>query len=170
MTDSLRSELIAVKSNVHVSMVQLPGVNTPQFEHCLSKFSRHPQPVPPIYQPEVAADAVHWAVRHRRRELWVGIPTAATILANRIAPALVDRYLGRTGVDSQLVDRPPTEENRSGNLFEPAPGDPGAHGSFDKRAHAHSVQQAFARHHGRVFAAAGVALAAVATGAFLRDR
>ena len=169
MTDSLRSELRAARSRVHVSMVQLPAVNTPQFDHCRSKFSRHPQPVPPIYQPEVAADAIHWAVRHRRRELWVGFPTVATILADRLAASLVDRYLGRTGVQSQLVDRPANAENRMGNLFEPAPGDPGAHGSFDARAHAHSPQQAFARHRGASLALGGALLGAAAAGRYVRS-
>jgi hypothetical protein len=131
-------------------MVQLPGVNTPQFGHCRSKFATHPQPVAPVYQPEVAADAVHWITRHRRRELWVGAPTVATIVGNRLASRVMDRYLARAAVTGQLTDEPPSAENRVGNLFEPTRGDPGARGDFDRTAHSRSYQQVMARHRGLV--------------------
>ena len=137
-TESLRAELISQNSNVHIGIVNLPAVNTPQFSHCRSKFDRHPMPVPPIFQPEVAADSIRYAYRHRRRELNVGLPTVATVIGNRMAPGLIDRYLGETGVDSQLSDRPPHPDNSVGNLFEPVDGDPGAHGAFDDQSHTFS--------------------------------
>lgn len=138
LTDSVRAELFHHDSAIHVGMVNLPAVNTPQFSHCRSKFARHPMPVPPIYQPEVAAEAVHLAYRERRREVNVGLPTILTILGNRLAPGLLDRYLGRTGVDSQLDQRPRDDSNIEGNLFQPIEGDLGAHGDFDSRSHSFS--------------------------------
>ncbi len=102
--ESMRCELRNKKSNVHVTMVQLPGLNTPQFDHCRSKMPKHPMPVPPIYQPEVAADAVHWAAHHRRREVWVGLPTVYTIIGNRLAPWLAELYLAKTAVNGQQTD------------------------------------------------------------------
>jgi hypothetical protein len=159
--ESLRTELRQCGSNVFVGIVQMPGVNTPQFDHCRSKMDEHPQPVAPIYQPEVAADALHWAVRHRRRELWVGTPTVYTILGNRVSSAVMDWYLARSGVKGQLEQAPPTSANKQGNLFDASPGDPGAHGSFDGKAHYHSVQQLPARHRTAAAAiAAGLAAAA----------
>ena len=105
--ESLRCELLHEKSNVHVTMVQMPAVNTPQFSWVLSRLPRHAQPVPPIYQPEVAARAVVYAADHpRRREYWVGASTVATLLANAVAPGLLDRYLGRTGFASQQTKQP----------------------------------------------------------------
>lgn len=130
-TESVRSELLHRRSRVHLGMVQLPAVNTPQFSHCRSNFDRHPMPVPPIYQPEVAAEAVHLAVRDRRREIYLGIPTWKTIVGNKVSSAFLDRYLAENGVESQLSDLPPSPHNADGNLFEPVPGDPGAHGIFD---------------------------------------
>src|ERR671933_797866 len=94
-TESVRSELRNKGSRVHVTMVQLPGLNTPQFDHCRSKVEKHPMPVPPIYQPEVAAEAVHWAAHHRRREVYVGAPTVYTILGNKLATWMAERYLAR---------------------------------------------------------------------------
>src|SRR5919201_351805 len=117
-TESVRSELRNRGSRVHVTMVQLPGLNTPQFEHCRSKMPHHPMPVPPIYQPEVAAEAVHWAAHHRRREVYVGAPAVYTILGNKVAPWLAERYLAKTAVDSQQMEAPPSPHNREGNLFE----------------------------------------------------
>lgn len=137
-TESLRTELIHQKSDIHVGMVNLPAVNTPQFSHCRSKFDRHPMPVPPIFQPEVAAEAIHLAVRDRRSRVDVGYPTLLTILGQKVAPGLLDRYLGDTGVESQLDDRPPDPLNEEGNLFDPVLGDPGAHGSFDSRSRSFS--------------------------------
>jgi short-subunit dehydrogenase len=141
LTESLRTELRHQGSKVRVTMVQLPGLNTPQFDHCRSKVAHHPMPVPPIFQPELAADAIHWAAHHRRREIYVGVPAALTILGNKLAPWLAERYLARTAVQSQQVPHSaPSPLNRPGNLFETDPGDPGAHGRFDGDAHEHSVQ------------------------------
>jgi NAD(P)-dependent dehydrogenase (short-subunit alcohol dehydrogenase family) len=139
-TDSLRTELLHEGSGVAVTMVQLPALNTPQFDVVRSHLPRKAQPVPPIYQPEVAARAIVHAARHpRRRERWVGGSTVLTILGNRLAPWALDRYLARTGFESQMTDQP--EISRRDNLFEPIPGDRGAHGRFDDRAHGRSLQQ-----------------------------
>jgi NADP-dependent 3-hydroxy acid dehydrogenase YdfG len=155
--DSVRTELRHKGSNVHVAMVQLPGLNTPQFDHCRSKMPRHPRPVPPVYQPEVAADAVHWAAAHRRRQVYVGVPTVYTVLGSKLAPWLAERYLARTAVGGQQGDGPPDPHNRDGNLMEPPREDPGAHGAFDEMAHAHSAQWWLSRHRAAV---AGVSAAA----------
>jgi short-subunit dehydrogenase len=160
---SLRTELRNRGSNVHLTMVQLPGLNTPQFDHCRSKMPEHPMPVPPIYQPEVAADAVHWAARHRRREVYVGVPTVYTILGSKVAPWLAERYLARTAVGGQQMNgQPPEAQNRAGNLFEPDAGDPGAHGRFDEQAHGRSLQWWASRHRRALAAAAAAAAGAVA--------
>ena len=164
--DSLRCELRHDGSNVRVTSVHLPALNTPQFEWVRSRLPRHPQPVPPIYQPEVAALAIEWASRHRRREVWVGAPTIATIVANRLAPGLLDRYLARTGFDDQQMDEP-VGPSRPDNLFEPAPGRHGAHGRFDDRARARSVVSRASQHRRLL---AGAASAAVAVGAAVRNR
>lgn len=132
-TDSLRTELIHDRRNIHLTMVQLPAMNTPQFTWCRAKMPRHPQPVPPIFQPEVAAARIVWASHHRRREVFVGAPTVVAIEGNKVAPALADHYLGRTGFDSQQT-QDPLAPGRRDNLFEPVPGDFGAHGVFDKEA------------------------------------
>jgi short-subunit dehydrogenase len=137
--ESLRCELRHRKSKVHLTMVQLPGLNTPQFEHCETKMPNHPMPVPPIYQPEVAARAVLWAADHRRREVYVGVPTVYTILGNKLAPWLAERYLARTAYDGQQIDGEPVN-GRPSNLFAPVDGDPGAHGRFDDQAHGTSAQ------------------------------
>src|SRR5207247_2098175 len=116
-----------------------PGRSTPPCDHCAAKMPRPPQPAPPIYQPEVAARAIVWAAEHDRREIWVGGTTVGTILADRLAPGLLDRYLARTNVDAQQTDEP-LDPRRPANLWEPVPGDPGAHGGFDARAHPRSAQ------------------------------
>ena len=164
--ESIRCELRNQGSKVHVSMVQLPGVNTPQFDHCRSKMPKHPMPVPPIYQPEVAAEAVHFAAHHRRREVWVGVPTVYTILGSRLAPWLAELYLAKTAVKGQQTDQPPTEKNAQGNIFEPFDGDPGAHGRFDDKAHGHSIQLALSRNR-RTLLAGFAAAAAAASSALL---
>jgi NAD(P)-dependent dehydrogenase (short-subunit alcohol dehydrogenase family) len=159
-TESVRCELLHDGSRVRITMVQLPALNTPQFEISLSRLPSRAQPVPPIYQPEVAARAVVWAATHRRRELRVGAATVATLLANAVAPGLLDRYLGRTGYQSQQTGEPASPE-RPANLWQPVPGDRGAHGGFDHRAHGHSLQLWLATH--RVaLAAAGLTGAAAA--------
>jgi NAD(P)-dependent dehydrogenase (short-subunit alcohol dehydrogenase family) len=159
--EALRCELRNRGSNVRLSIVQLPGLNTPQFDHCRSKMPNTPMPVPPIYQPEVAADAVRWTARTGRRELYVGVPTVYTIWGSKLAPWLAERYLAKTGVKSQQTCRPLGVAVRAGNLFEPAPGDPGAHGRFDESAHPRSLQLALAKHRG-VVGLAAAALGGVA--------
>ena len=132
-TDSLRCELIHQKSRVHVTMVQMPALNTPQFGWVKSRLPRKAQPVPPIFEPEVAARAIYWAAHHRRRELWVGGSTVAAIVGQKFVPGLLDRYLGRTGYDSQQYDGA-EDPNRPNNLWESVPGNYAAHGAFDNRA------------------------------------
>lgn len=163
-TESLRCELLHDRSNVRVTMVQLPALNTPQFDVVLSRLPRSPQPVPPIYQPEIAAEAILWASRHHRREVWVGGSTVGTIAGDRVMPGLLDRYLAATGFDSQQTDEP-ADPNRPANLWEPVPGDRGAHGEFDCRAHPRSFQLWATTHRplvALVGAAGAAAVAAVA--------
>ena len=169
--ESLRTELLHADSNVHVTMVQMPAVNTPQFSWVLSRLPHQAQPVPPIYQPEVAARAVVYAADHpRRREYWVGETTAATLLVNAVAPGLLDRYLARTGFGAQQTSQPKPPDQPA-NLWEPADGahgrDFGAHGLFDEQAHGHSPQVWASQHHGAVYAAA-LGLLAGATAAMVR--
>jgi NAD(P)-dependent dehydrogenase (short-subunit alcohol dehydrogenase family) len=158
-TDSVRAELVHERSGVRISEVHLPAANTPQFRWVKSFMPNEAQPVPPIYQPEVAADAIAWVVEHPRRETWVGAPTVATVIANRIAPGLLDRYLGRTGYRSQQTDEP-LDHDRPNNLHEPVPGDHGAHGAFDDRAKARSLQLWASKH--RWALAGGLATAGAA--------
>lgn len=157
-TQSLRCELLHERSRVGVTMVQLPALNTPQFDLARSRLPRRAQPVPPIYEPEVAADAIVWAARHPRREVWVGGPTVAAILGEQIAPGLGDVYLARTGYESQQTDEP--ERERPDNLFEPVPGDHGAHGRFDSDASPRSFQL-LATKHRMLTVAGGAALLAL---------
>jgi NAD(P)-dependent dehydrogenase (short-subunit alcohol dehydrogenase family) len=143
-TSSLRCELLHEGSGVHVTIAQMPAVNTPQFSWVRSRLPRHPQPVPPIYQPEVAARGVVFAADHpRRRQYWVGASTAATVMANKFVPALLDRYLARTGYDSQQTSQN-VGDHRPDNLQEALDGpggrDYGAHGIFDSRSHDRSPQ------------------------------
>ncbi len=129
-TESLRSELLHDKSNIYLTMVQLPAVNTTQFGWVKSRLPNKPQPVPPIYQPEVIADAVTWLVKHRRRELVIGLSTWKAIIGNHLVPGFIDRYLARNGYRSQQTDQP-VSPDRQNNLWKPVPGDHGAHGTFD---------------------------------------
>jgi len=139
-TESLRCELLHDHSHVRVTMVQLPAMNTPQFDWVKSRLPGRPQPVPPIYQPEVAARAIVWAAAHdKRREMSVGTPTAIAIWANKVVPGLADRYLAKTGYDSQQTDEP-ANPGRPDNLWNPLPGDHGAHGRFDARSSDTSIQ------------------------------
>jgi NAD(P)-dependent dehydrogenase (short-subunit alcohol dehydrogenase family) len=163
-TESLRCELLHDKKNVHVTMVQMPAVNTPQFSWVLSRVPRQAQPVPPIYQPELAAEAVLFAADHpKRREYWVGGSTVGTLIANKFAPGLLDRYLARTGFDSQETQQP-RDPDQPANLWEPADGrrghDFGAHGIFDRKSTSRSYQLWASQHHGLVGAAAAAAAAA----------
>jgi NAD(P)-dependent dehydrogenase (short-subunit alcohol dehydrogenase family) len=166
--ESLRCELLHERSGVRVTMVQMPAVNTPQFSWVLSRLPKRAQPVPPIYQPEIAARAVLHAADHpRRREYWVGGSTMGTLAANAIAPGLLDRYLAKTGFGSQQTDQP-RDPDQPANLWHPADGqrgrDFGAHGAFDARSTRRSAQLWASQHHGilatvgGVLAAAGVAL------------
>lgn len=170
-TESLRTELLHDKSNVHVTVVQMPALNTPQFSWVLSRLPEHPQPVPPIYQPEVAARAVAFAARHpERKQYWVGASTVLTLLGQRIAPALLDRYLARTGFSSQQTDK--SEPDRPVNLWEPADDetDFGAHGIFDGQSHARSPASTLRRNIRPLLAAVGVAAAASLASAVRRER
>ncbi|SDO40626.1 SDR family oxidoreductase [Aureimonas jatrophae] len=154
-TDSLRSEIIHDKLNVRLTMVDLPAVNTPQFDWALNKMGRRPQPVPPIFEPEVPARAIRFAAEHDRRNVWVGYPTVQAILGNRIAPGLLDRYLARSGYSGQLTQEPKPEDAPS-NLFEPVKGDYGSHGRFDSRSKPRSIQMFTDRHRTAFWGLAGL--------------
>ena len=138
-SESLRSELIHDNSNVKVTMVQLPALNTPQFDWSKSRMPRRAQPVPPIYQPEVAARAIHYAAHHYRREWTLGLMNEIILRGNAVAPGFGDWYLAKTAYDSQMTDEP-EDRGRPNDLFDPLPGDRGAHGRFDRRSHATSEQ------------------------------
>jgi NAD(P)-dependent dehydrogenase (short-subunit alcohol dehydrogenase family) len=164
--ESLRCELLHEHSNVAVTMVQLPALNTPQFSWLLTRLPRQAQPVPPIYQPEVAARAIVHAARHpRRREYWVAASTVATLIGDKFIPGLMDRYLARTGYSAQQTDQP-RDPDEPANLWRPADAageqDFGAHGVFDNTAHAHSPQQWASHHHGLLGALTATATAAAA--------
>jgi NAD(P)-dependent dehydrogenase (short-subunit alcohol dehydrogenase family) len=166
--EALRCELLHDKSGVRTTMVQMPAVNTPQFDWVLSRLPKPAQPVPPIYEPEVAARAVVYAADHPgRREYWVGGSTMGTLIANAVAPGLLDRYLARTGFSSQQDDRPQNPDHPT-NLWDPADGKDGhdytAHGSFDSRATTRSPQLWASQHHGALAVAAGALLVAAAVG------
>ena len=166
-TESLRSELLHDGSHVRLTMVQLPALNTPQFGWVKSRLPRHPQPVPPIYQPELAAEAIVWAAGRNRREVYVGAPTTLAILANKLVPGLLDRYLARTNYEAQQTDAP-VDPDRPHNLWNPVLGDHGAHGSFDDRSRATSPQWWLTTHRG--WLAAGAAAVATAGIAGLRKK
>jgi len=138
-TESVRTELIHDKSQVHLTMVQMPALNTPQFGWVKSRLPHKAQPVPPIFQPEVGARAVYWAAHHKRREVNVGGSTSIVIWGNTIAPGLGDWYLARTGYKGQQTAEP-ENPHRPNNLFAPVSGDPGTHGTFDKPAKDSSLQ------------------------------
>jgi NAD(P)-dependent dehydrogenase (short-subunit alcohol dehydrogenase family) len=161
-TESLRCELIHDKSEVRVTMVQLPALNTPQFGWVKSRLRRKAQPVPPIFQPEIAAEAIYFAAHHPRREFYVGWSSAKAIIANKIAPGLLDHFLARTGYNSQQYDGA-EDPNRAHNLWEPMPGDHGAHGDFNARAKKFSAFLWMSEHRGwLVLVAATVALVTIA--------
>jgi NAD(P)-dependent dehydrogenase (short-subunit alcohol dehydrogenase family) len=158
-TDSLRSELIHDRSGVRLSVVQLPAVNTPQFVWMRNRMPRRPQPLPPIYQPEVAAEAIHFAALHPRRELWVGGSAWKAILGQRLAPGAMDAYLARAAWDGQMTREP--AGGTPDNLFESVAGDIGAHGPFDARATRHSPMLAASEHRTATVLATGAAVLAV---------
>jgi short-subunit dehydrogenase len=162
-TESLRSELIHDRSDVQLTMVQMPALNTPQFGWVRSRLPRKAQPVPPIFQPEVAAEAIYWAAHHGRNELWVGLSAVKAIVGNRIVPRALDRYLARMGYDAQQTDEL-ADPDRKDNLYEPMPRDAGAHGDFDGRSSDKSYQWWANTHRGWLLAgttAAGLAGAAL---------
>jgi NADP-dependent 3-hydroxy acid dehydrogenase YdfG len=167
-TDALRTELEHEQSNVRVTMVQLPGVNTPQFTWVRTTLHRRPKPVPPFFQPEIPAEAIVWAADHPRREVWVGLNSAVIIAGNKVAPRLADWYLAKTSVQAQQ-DETPIDPHRRDDLYAPLDDaeDRGAHGPYDARAKRHGVQLAFVKHR----RAAGVAAAAgLVAGAALAGR
>jgi hypothetical protein len=167
-TDTVRTELLHEGSRVWITMVQLPAVNTPQFEWCLSRLPKHPQPVPPIYQPEVPAEAVYYAAHHRRREIYVGASTVAVILGNKMLPGLADRYLARTGFQSQQIADLPVSSDRPSNLFQPVEDKASTHGRFDSRSNVRSYQAWATTHRPAALAAliaCGTAAAGVAAAA-----
>lgn len=162
-TDSLRSELIHDKSDVHITMVQLSAFNTPQFDWGRTCLQKKPQPVPPIFQPELAAESIVWAAEHRRRELWVGSPAVKAILGTRIVPGLLDRMLARKAYSGQK-DEQPVSPAREDNLYQPVSGDHGAHGRFDDRARRTSLQYWLTTNRWTVASGAAVLLGAIVAG------
>ncbi|GAA2047845.1 SDR family oxidoreductase [Leifsonia soli] len=167
--ESLRCELLHEKSAIRTTMVQMPALNTTQFTWVLSRLPEQAQPVPPIYQPEVAGRAIAWAAAHpRRREYWVGASTVATLLGNAVAPGLLDRYLARTGFASQQTGEP-RPDDQPVNLWEPADQqiDRGYHGEFDDRSTPRSPQLVASKHHWTI-AAAGAAVLVAATSLAVR--
>lgn len=164
-TDSLRCELIHDKKDIHICIVEMPAVNTPQFEWVRSRLSNRAQPVPPIYQPEVAAQAIVYAATAGRREIYVGGPTVEAIVGNKIAPGWLDHHLARTGYDSQQTDEP-KPLNQPDNLFQPVKGEFGAHGRFDSRSRKFSAELWLSEHRGVWVTALVILLAAILVGAF----
>lgn len=169
-TDSLRSELIHDHSKVHITMVQLPAVNTPQFAWARSRLPQEAQPVPPIYQPEIPAEAIYWAAHHRRRELYVGAPAVKAIEGNKVIPGLLDQYLAKVGYSGQQTGQP-RKTDKPDNLWEPVDEetDFGAHGAFDERARTFSPEL-WATQNRRVVGALAAGLVGVGVGLGLARR
>src|SRR5690606_34743383 len=138
-TDSLRVELLAENSAIHLTMVQLSAFNTPQFDWARTRMPMRSQPVPPIFQPELAARAIRWAADQRRREVCVGFPAVKAIYGNMLAPGFADRLLARQGIPGQQSSEPQPQD-AADNLFEVVDRDMGSHGRFDDRARATSLQ------------------------------
>jgi short-subunit dehydrogenase len=157
-TDSLRSEIIHDGLDIQLTMVHLPAVNTPQFDWALNKMGRRARPVPPVFEPEVAARAIFFGATHDRREIWVGFSTVKAILANMIAPAFLDQFLASNGYSSQL-SQAPLAVDAPGNLFEPVAGHATAGGRFDSEARSTSLEMLTDRHRDGVVA--GIAVAAL---------
>jgi len=167
-TDSVRTELLHSQSQVHLTMVQMPALNTPQFDWCATRLPNQPKPVPPIYQPELAAEAIYYAAHHRRREIYLGRATVAAILGTKLSPGLLDRYLAKTGFDSQQTETP-VDHDRPSNLFQPVAGDHGAHGRFDTEAQTFSPQFWADTHRGWL-AAIGIGIGAFVGTALYKAR
>ena len=164
-TESLRCELLHDRSRIRVTMVHLPAMNTPHFSWVKSRLPRKPQPVPPIYQPEIGAEAILWAIDHDRREVHVGMPTVMAVQGNKFFPGSIDRYLARSGYDSQQTAEPADADHQD-NLWKPVPGDRGAHGQFGDQAVGFSLHHWLDTH--RHWLAAGAGLVAVSYAAFSR--
>jgi NAD(P)-dependent dehydrogenase (short-subunit alcohol dehydrogenase family) len=167
-TESVITEIKHHGWDIHVTMVHLPAVNTTQFTWGRTKLPKQTQPVPPIYQPEVAADAIHWAAYHKRRQIYVGVPTVLNVLGERVAPWFLDWYLAKTGYSGQMTEQPLDAGPDHDNLFHPVDGDEdrGAHGPFDQEAHEHSLQTTLTKHR-RLAGSLAAGVGAVATGAAL---
>jgi short-subunit dehydrogenase len=168
-TNSLRSELLHDRSRVHVTMVHLSAFNTPQFDWSRNLVGRRAQPVPPIYQPELAAEAIVWAARRRRREVFVGWPAVKAVTANKIAPGLLDRILAKSGYEGQITAEP-LPEDACENLHAPCDVDPGAHGRFDALAREHSWHWEITKRRGAIAVGASLVLAASLYALRSRDR
>lgn len=159
-TEALRTELLHDKSNIRVTQVHLPAVNTPQFGWSRAKLPRQPQPVPPIFQPELVAEAVLFAAETKRREYWLAWPTVKAIVGEKLAPGIADRYLARYGYEKQQTNGPIPPDRRD-NLFAPVPGDFAAHGAFDARSRYLSVEWWLSKHRVSAIAAGAIAILAV---------
>jgi len=168
-TDSLRTELIHEGSNVRLTVVHLPAVNTPQSLRQRNKMPRQQQPVPPMYEPETIAETIVWAAEHAPREMLIGGPTVKAVWAQKFFPSLLDRYLGKTGWDSQFIDEPNRQDGRD-ILFETRPGDPGAHGPYRDREQGLDLQMRLRTHPWAALAAAAVPTALGALAVFQRGR
>lgn len=168
-TDSLRCELMHDRSKVRLAMVHLSAFNTPQFDWALNLVGKRPMPVPPIFQPELAAEAIVWAARHRRREVFVGWPSVKAVFGNKLAPGYADRKLAQAGYSGQITPEP-LPESACANLYEPCDIDPGAHGRFDEQARATSLQWWFTTHRGLIGAGVVGVASIVALLATIRSR
>lgn len=158
-TESLRCELLHLRSAIHLTMVHMPAINTPQFGWVRSRLPRKAQPVPPIYQPEVAARAIVWSATHRRRELHVGLPTVKAIWGEKFIAGWLDRYLARIGYDRQQTDEPQAP-GRPDNLWQPVRGaEIAAHGTFDRRARTRSPQLWWTTHRRELLGGAALTVA-----------
>lgn len=161
-TEALRCEILHDRLNIRLNMVQLPAVNTPQFDWIRSRMPNQPQPVPPIYQPEIIARSVYWSAHHDRREMLVGITTVRAVWAEKFFPGLIDRYLAKAGYASQQTDQP-VAADRQDNLMQPVMKDFGAHGRFDKEAISFSLQAWLGRHRNEVLGGLAALTSAGAT-------
>jgi NAD(P)-dependent dehydrogenase (short-subunit alcohol dehydrogenase family) len=155
--DSLRCELIHDKLNIRTCMVQLPAMNTTQFGFVRNKLPFKPRPMGTIFDPEVAARAIVFATEHDRREIFVGMPTVEAIVGNKVIPGFADYYLAKNGYEGQLTDEP-EDPDRKDNLWEPLPGDHGAHGPFTRQSHSFSPQLWLSENRGVVAGVFGLAL------------
>ena len=160
LTESIRTELRHDRSRVHITEVQLPAVNTPQFGWSRAKLPNDPQPVPPIFEPEVIADAILYAAEHRRREIWLAWPAIEAIVSDKLAPRIGNMVLAKNGFSGQQTDEP-MRADRPDDIYEPVAGDHGAHGTFDARATSYSVAWWLSKHRAQLLAGA---LATVAAG------